>query len=171
MEAPNQFSAEQRQFSEQSAIPVSETVSSGAASTEEGLKPLSRFRLAIWGLWLFYAIAVTVLCMRVFSTWGVLYGLALSLFSGPGAVALLFWKPKTTWFISKRLYLQFGNLTVVSFFCNFFLFYAVFKHFVSDDGALVSMVIAIVNSLLHGGLAWLVFFKKEAPYLIRSFEF
>ena len=122
MEAPEKSSIKQQPFPEQNTIPVPEAAPANVVSEDGEVKSLARFRLAIWGLWFFYAIAIVTLYWRVYhDSTGLVYGLALSVLSAPGAAALMFWRPRVA-FVSKRLYLQFGNLTVLAFFTNFFLY-------------------------------------------------
>lgn len=146
-------------------MPVQETPRPGAAVETGPNRSLSRLRLAIWGLWLFYTLAIVVLYIRVQGWSGIGYGMAFAAISAPGAIALFFWKLRGAQYLSKGLYLRAGNLSVAAFFANFFLMYAILKHFISDDSALLSLTLIILNACLQGGLVWMIFFKKDAPYL------
>ena len=128
--------------------------------------PRGRFRSAILGLWMLYAIGMSMLFAGFYEGWqGIWYGLAMSALSGCGPVALFFWKP-SSWqgHVTWQLYLQLGGMVILSLLANLLLVYGLPGIFENDRAVLWSLTLLISNSLLLGGIIWMVFFNKGVPY-------
>lgn len=125
--------------------------------------PRARLRSSILGLWMLYAIGMSILFAGFYEGWeGVWYGLAMSVFSGCGPVALFFWS-RRRWqgHVTWQLYLQLGSMVILSLLANLLLVYGLPAIFENDRAVLWSLALMIINTLLLGGIIWLVFFNKD----------